>query len=50
MIDTSDIGAYIPHALRSVDLEDETIAEPEMIVGFDDDLASEATRISNDDG
>ena len=37
----------MPHTLRSVDLEDETIAELEMIVGFDDDLAGEATRISN---
>ncbi|WP_241195569.1 IS110 family transposase, partial [Streptomyces sp. ADI93-02] len=37
----------MPHTLRSVDLEDETIAELEMIVGFDADLAGEATRISN---
>jgi transposase len=37
----------MPHTLRSVDPEDETIAELEMIVGFDDDLAGEATRISN---
>lgn len=37
----------MPHTLRSVDLEDETIAELEMIVGLDDDLAGEATRISN---
>ncbi|KOU25538.1 IS110 family transposase, partial [Streptomyces sp. WM6368] len=35
------------HTLRSVDLEDESIAELEMIVGFDDDLVGEATRISN---
>ncbi len=37
----------MPHTLRSVDLDDETIAELQMIVGFDDDLASEATRLSN---
>lgn len=37
----------MPHTLRSVDLEDETIAELEMIDGFDGDLAGEATRISN---
>lgn len=37
----------MPHTLRSVDLEDETIDELEMIVGFDDDLAGEATRVSN---
>ncbi|MGY4967583.1 IS110 family transposase, partial [Streptomyces sp. 900105245] len=43
----ADAARVMPHTLRSVDLEDETIAELEMIVGFDDDLASEATRISN---
>ncbi len=43
----ADAARVIPHTLRSVDLEDETIAELEMIVGFDDDLAGEATRISN---
>ncbi|WP_374214759.1 hypothetical protein [Streptomyces sp. SKN60] len=39
--------ASCPRHPRSVDLEDATIAELEMIVGFDDDLAGEATRISN---
>lgn len=43
----ADAARVIPHTLRSVDLEDETIAELEMIVGFDDDLACEATRVSN---
>jgi transposase len=43
----ADAARVMPHTLRSVDLEDETIAELEMIVGFDDDLAGEATRISN---
>lgn len=37
----------MPHTLRAIDLEDETIAELEMIVGFDDDLAGEATRVAN---
>lgn len=37
----------MPHTLRSIDLEDETIAELEMIVGFDDDLTGEATRVAN---
>ncbi len=37
----------MPHTLHSIDLEDETIAELEMIVGFDDDLTGEATRIAN---
>jgi transposase len=31
----------------AIDGEDETIAELEMIVGFDDDLAGEATRVAN---
>ncbi|MEU2482939.1 IS110 family transposase [Streptomyces sp. NPDC004126] len=43
----ADAARVMPHTLRSVDLEDETIAELEMLVGFDDDLAGEATRISN---
>ncbi|MFI2380599.1 IS110 family transposase [Streptomyces sp. NPDC018964] len=43
----ADAARVMPHTLRSVELGDETIAELEMIVGFDDDLAGEATRISN---
>ncbi len=43
----ADAARVMPHTLRSVVLEDETIAELEMIVGFDDDLAGEATRVSN---
>ncbi|WP_280883294.1 IS110 family transposase [Streptomyces pseudovenezuelae] len=43
----ADAARVMPHTLRSVDLQDETIAELEMIVGFDDDLAGEATRVSN---
>ncbi|SFT22714.1 hypothetical protein SAMN04487982_110244 [Streptomyces sp. ok210] len=31
----------MPHTLRSVDLEDETIAELEMIVDFENDLPGE---------
>ncbi len=37
----------MPHTLRAIDGEGETIAELEMIVGFDDDLAGEATRVAN---
>lgn len=40
----ADAARVMPHTLRSVAPEDETIAELEMIVGFDDDLAGEATR------
>lgn len=43
----ADAARVMPHTLRSIELEDETIAELEMLVGFDDDLAGEATRISN---
>jgi hypothetical protein len=35
------------HTLRSIELTDETVAELEMIVGVDDDLAGEVTRIAN---
>lgn len=37
----------MPPTLRSVEREDEAVAESELIVGFDDDLAGEAIRISN---
>ncbi|GAA3352477.1 hypothetical protein GCM10017744_001610 [Streptomyces antimycoticus] len=40
VIDTGDIDVYLG-------LDDATVAELEMIVGFDDDLAAEATRRSN---
>lgn len=43
----ADASRAMPHTLRSIDLEDETIAELEMIVGFDDDPAGEATRVAN---
>ncbi|EHM24778.1 putative transposase [Streptomyces sp. W007] len=43
----ADAARAMPHTLRAIDGDDETIAELEMIVGFDDDLAGEATRIAN---
>ena len=43
----ADAARAMPHTLRSVDLDDETIAELQMIVGFDDDLAAQANRLSN---
>ncbi len=43
----ADAARAMPHTLHSVDLDDETIAELHMIVGFDDDLAAEATRLSS---
>jgi transposase len=43
----AEAARAMPHTLRAIDGEDETIAELEMIVGFDDDLAGEATRVAN---
>jgi transposase len=43
----ADAARSMPHTLRSIEPDDETVAELEMIVGFDDDLAGEATRISS---
>jgi transposase len=43
----ADAARSLPHTLRPVDVGDDTLAELDMLVGFDDDLASEATRISN---
>ncbi|MFE9387742.1 IS110 family transposase [Streptomyces sp. NPDC007025] len=43
----ADAARSMPHTLRAIALEDEAVAELEMVVGFDDDLAGEATRISN---
>jgi transposase len=37
----------LPHALRPVDVGDDALAELDVLVGFDDDLAGEATRLSN---
>lgn len=43
----ADAARAMPDTLRAIDGEDEMIAELEMIVGFDDDLAGEATRVAN---
>ena len=40
----ADAARTVPHTLHAIEVTDETIAELEMIVGFDDD---EATRIAN---
>jgi transposase len=37
----------MPHALRSLQLADEQVAELTMLCGFDDDLASQITATSN---
>lgn len=43
----ADAARTLPHTLRRVDIGDETLAELEVLVGYDDDLAGEVTRISN---
>ncbi|TDP88809.1 IS110 family transposase [Labedaea rhizosphaerae] len=43
----ADAARCLPHTLRPVDVDDDTLAELDVLVGFDDDLAGEATRISN---
>lgn len=44
---TADATRTMPHTLRDLAPNDETIAELGMIVGFDDDLADEVTRTKN---
>ncbi|MFY1673645.1 IS110 family transposase [Plantactinospora sp. WMMB334] len=43
----ADAARTLPHTLRRVDTGDETLAELEVMVGYDDDLASEVTRVAN---
>ena len=43
----ADAARTLPHALRRIDAGDEALAELDVLVGYDDDLASEATRLSN---
>ncbi len=43
----ADAARTMPHTLRRVDTGDEALTELGVLVGFDDDLAGEATRTSN---
>jgi hypothetical protein len=43
----ADAARTMPHTLRNLAPDDETVAELNMIVGFDDDLAGEVTRTKN---
>ncbi|WP_328853232.1 IS110 family transposase [Micromonospora globbae] len=43
----ADAARSLPHTLRRVDVGDDALAELEVLVGFDDDLAGEATRLAN---
>jgi transposase len=43
----ADAARSLPHTLRPVDVGDDALAELDVLVGFDDDLAGESTRIGN---
>src|SRR5256886_8071684 len=43
----ADAARTLPHTLRRVDAGDEALAELSVLVGFDDDLAGESTRLTN---
>ena len=43
----ADAARTMPHTLRSLEVADELTAELSVLVGFDQDLAAEATRTSN---
>ncbi len=43
----ADAARTMPYTLRRVDASEETLAELKVLVGFDEDLAAEATRLSN---
>lgn len=43
----ADAARTMPHTLRRVNAGEETLAELKVLVGFDEDLAAEATRLSN---
>ena len=43
----ADAARTMPHTLRDLESDDETIAALHMLLGHDDDLAAEATRTSN---
>ena len=43
----AEAARSMPHALRRVDVGDEALADLQVILGFDDDLASEVTRVTN---
>jgi len=43
----AEAARTMPHTLRRVDMNDDALADLEVIVGFDDDLAGEVTRVTN---
>jgi transposase len=43
----ADAARTMPHTLRRVGADDETLAELGVLAGYDDDLAAESTRLTN---
>jgi transposase len=43
----ADAARVMPHTLRRVDVGEDALAELTVLVGYDDDLANEATRLAN---
>lgn len=43
----ADAAKTMPHTLRRVDVGEDALADLEVLIGFDDDLAGEATRLTN---
>ncbi|MFJ3980284.1 IS110 family transposase, partial [Streptomyces sp. NPDC090021] len=43
----ADTARTMPHTLRAVDRDDETLAELTMLTGYDNDLAGEVNRTAN---
>jgi transposase len=43
----ADAARTLPHTLRQVDVGDDALAELDVLIGYDDDLAAEATRLGN---
>ena len=43
----AEAARSMPHALRRVGTDDDALADLQVIVGYDDDLAGEVTRVSN---
>jgi transposase len=43
----ADAARTMPHTLRRVGTDDETLAELSVLAGYDDDLAAQSTRLTN---
>lgn len=43
----ADTARTMPHTLRRVDVGEDVLAELKVLIGFDDDLAAESTRLTN---